>query len=70
MISSFRDQLPLAAGQQSEQIERARTERNGNQVAGGIEPEQATAVEAEAFETQVISRPEHLPKLVSAAISK
>ena len=55
----FRDQLPLAGRQQSEQIERARTERNRNGVAGVIEPEQATAVEAEAFEKQSIARPEH-----------
>ena len=51
----FRDQLPLAARQQSEQIERARTERNRDGVARVIEPEQAAAIEAEAFEKQSIA---------------
>src|SRR5689334_9449177 len=64
----FRDQLATAASQQAKQSDGARTEWHGGGDAELVDSEQPGVIEAEPLKNQIISRPEHLPKLVSAAI--
>ena len=61
-MTRFRDQLSPALDQQAEQIERAELIGAGGGVAVLVDPRQATAIEAEAFEKQNIGLVRSIPR--------